>query len=302
MGWKEITLIALMILLVGGLALYWFYPVDGFHNMTSYGHSNFSVGVSGAVVSMQFYDNMRYPEKEISYRIEDSCNIQKKDDTERAFDIIEENTILTFYPVSSGEEIHIACDEKNLIQGGLFVAGEGGPTNITKAGNFNVITHGEVLLIKNSECANPNIAIHEILHALGFDHSLNPTNIMYNVSNCKQTIGEDIPSTINTLYTFETLPDLTFEDVSFELDNRYLNINMSVRNNGFKKSSASEIIIYADDSEIRRVELQSLDIGEGMKMMLVNLLLKQISVNEIKLEIVHAGNELDKENNVVIIN
>ena len=59
---------------------------------------------------------------------------------------------------------------------GLFIAGEGGPSNITKSGDFSVITHGSILLIKESKCERPNIAIHELLHALGFDHSENPNN------------------------------------------------------------------------------------------------------------------------------
>ena len=300
MKWKEILLVFLVVVLVGLLALYWFYPVDGFHNVVGFGNSNFSIDSAG-MNSMQFYENMRYPEKEISYRIDSSCTLQKKDDAERAFDIIENKTVLTFYSVNTNEEIHIACDDKNLVQGGLFVAGEGGPTNITKAGSFNVITHGEVLLIKDSKCPNPNVAIHEILHSLGFDHSANANNIMYNISNCKQEIGEQIPFVVETLYSLPAQPDLTFEDVVYEMNNRYMNINMSVRNNGFKRANPSEIIIYVDNSEIKRIDLQSLNIGEGMKMMLVNLLLKQITIDEIKFEISYSGEELDKENNIVIL-
>lgn len=296
----EALIIIGVFILIGSLAIYWFYPVIGFENATGVGHSNFSIDISDSI-PMQFYANMRYPEKNISYRIEDSCTLTKKDEAERALEILEEATILNFYPVDSGEEIHIACNEKNLVQGGLFVAGEGGPTNITKAGIFNVITHGEVLLIRNSECPNPNVAIHETLHALGFDHSLNSNNIMYAVSNCKQTIGDDIPALIEELYSLPSQPDLVFEDVQHSANKRYLTINMSVRNNGFKQASATQIIIYVDGSEARRIDLQSLDIGEGMKMVLSNLLLKEIIINEIKIEIAYSGEEIDKENNVVVL-
>ena len=59
------------------------------------------------------------------------------------------------------------------IREGKFIAGEGGPTNITVSGKYNVITHGSILLIRESRCSIPTIAIHELLHVLGFKHSNN---------------------------------------------------------------------------------------------------------------------------------
>ena len=65
---------------------------------------------------MQFYNNMRFPEPRISYRIE-NCPLQKADDMKNAFFTIENKTILRFYPVSNNEEILVTCDSKAKFEG-----------------------------------------------------------------------------------------------------------------------------------------------------------------------------------------
>jgi len=73
---------------------------------------------------------MRYPNSKISYKIYD-CPLQKKDNMKRAFEMISNKTILDFYSINSNEEISVTCDSKNKIEEGLFIAGEGGPTNMS---------------------------------------------------------------------------------------------------------------------------------------------------------------------------
>ena len=122
-----------------------------------------------------------------------------------------------------------------------FVAGEGGPTNISSTNDFNVITHGQVLLLRDSDCPTPNVATHELLHALGFAHSTNPNNVMYPVTNCDQTIGQDIPELINTLYSTPSYSDLSFANASAIIHGRYLDTNISISNNGLNDSEQGNI-------------------------------------------------------------
>src|SRR3989338_3973974 len=72
--------------------------------------------------------------------------LAKKEDAIRALNILENKTILEFYPVLDNEEISIACEERSRPSEdkSFFVAGEGGPTNITSAGLFNIIHKGEI--------------------------------------------------------------------------------------------------------------------------------------------------------------
>lgn len=298
MGWKTILSFIFFLVVVVLLVLYWFVPFNTIEFGVKTGHSNFSLSNDSA--SMQFYENMRFPTSEISYRIYD-CPLQKKDDMLRAFDMIENVTILEFYEVSSGEEIFVTCDSKNKIEEGLFIAGEGGPTNITKTDNFNVIFQGQALLIKESKCSKPNIAIHELLHVLGFKHSENPNNIMYYLSKCRQTIGEDIINLINELYSTPSYSDLSFENVSAVMHGKYLNTNISIRNNGLKDSEKTKIIIYADGKFVKEVDLGVIKIGYGRTISLTNLLIKQINVNQLEFFINSDFNELDKDNNKVIL-
>ena len=79
---------------------------------------------------------MRFLEKEISYKIE-GCPIKKKESAIEAFNLLENETILKFYQTNEKEEISVICEDTQKFEGSTFIAGEGGPVNITQAGKFN---------------------------------------------------------------------------------------------------------------------------------------------------------------------
>ena len=281
MGWKAIVLMIFTLVIVIFLGIYLFVPYNV--NELSFSQpesSNFNIG--GSYAKMQFYDNMRFPSNRISYRIEDDCPLNKRASMQEAFEIIENVTILDFYPVESGEEIIVHCDSKTQVEGGMFIAGEGGPTNITVAGDLNIIRSGKILLIRDPKCPRPNVATHELLHVLGFDHSPNKDNVMYEVTDCKQTLGDDIPAFINEIYSIPSLSDLTFEGAEGYMQGKYLNANLSIRNQGIIPARSSEILIYADDKLVKEVNIKSLDVGYGTKISLYNIWINKISINEIK--------------------
>ncbi|MEK6823518.1 MAG: matrixin family metalloprotease [Nanoarchaeota archaeon] len=296
---KTILFIIFLIFVVSMLGVYWF---SGFGDIqlseSKIQDSNFSLNLTSD--NMQFYENLRYSDSKISYNIADKCTLQKKADAERAFEILENKTILDFYSVNSNEEILITCESRQKIKEDYFIAGEGGPVNISRAGQFNVIFNGQILLIRQSECPNPNIALHEILHALGFGHSSNQNNIMYEISECSQTLGDDIPRFIDELYSIPSNPDLTFEEVLPLIhDGKYLDLNMSVKNIGLKNSEKAFVKIYLDDEVFQKMELKELKVGSGMKFTIQNLKLKTTNFNEIKFIIEANFEELDKANNEV---
>ncbi|MEK6906042.1 MAG: matrixin family metalloprotease, partial [Nanoarchaeota archaeon] len=250
MRWWEIFSSIAIFLVIFSLLFYWFIPFKTTDFQPDYNrNSNFSINSSG---SMQFYPNMRYPEPVISYSITD-CTLKKKDEMVRAFDFISNLTVLKFYPTGETPEISITCDSNNKIEGGLFIAGEGGPTNITKTEKFSVILAGKILLIRESGCKTPNVPIHELMHVLGFDHSDNSGNLMYPISDCSQTIGEDSIELINQLYSVPSYPDLSFEGVSATMHGAYLDTDISIRNNGLKQSETFKVKIYADEKMIKEI-------------------------------------------------
>ena len=304
MGWKSVLAAFIAIFLVLLLFFYWIFPLDTIDfGTTGSRNSNFTLNATGADGNqeMQFYPNLRYPDKDISYKIEE-CNLQKKDEMQRAFDIIENITVLNFYSVDSNEEISVTCDEKTRFEGDLFIAGEGGPINITQTENFNVIHQGAITLIRESKCENPNVGTHELLHALGFTHSENSNNIMYPVSKCSQTIGQDIPEQIDWLYSFPSLPDLAFENVSATMSGRYLDLTLVIQNQGLSDSQEGIIEVYADGKRVKEFELDPLAIGHGRIVTITNIFIFQKSIDELKFLIKTDFEELEKGNNEAILN
>ncbi len=279
-----------------------FYFIDPFASVNfGFKERNYNFSLNESSNGMQFYPKMRFPTLTISYKIED-CPLGKKEDMERAFDIISNKTVLEFNSVESDEEIIVTCDSRNKLEGNLFIAGEGGPTNITKTSNFNVIKKGQVLLIRESQCVNPNVGIHELFHVLGFDHSPNPDNIMYGISKCNQEIGQDIIDTIDNLYSTPSYVDLSIENVSAVMHGKYLDTNLTIVNNGLKNSGNSIVKIYADEKLIKEFEVKELEIGYGTKITLTNILVLQISTDELKFVVSYDGPELSKEDNEIKLN
>lgn len=307
MGWKSILGSFLLFILIFGtlgmIFVYFFFPLNPIDFVSNFNsnaslNSNFSLN-SSTLSEMQFYNNMRYTDSEISYKISDNCNIKRKDDMTRAFKMLEEKTLLRFYSISDNEEISINCSDEVVVNKQYFIAGEGGPTEIMRTPNFDIIFTGKILLLSDSKCEKPNVALHELLHALGFDHSKNPNNILYKISDCKQILGEDIPDAINALYSIPSKPDLGFREVTAKMHSRYLDINTTIQNIGLKDAPISKIIIYADNKKIKEKDLSEVKMGYELTMWFQNIFISQLNVQEITVEIEASFDEIEKSNNKI---
>jgi len=202
--------------------------------------------------SQQFYSNMRFPDKEISYHISSECDDSRNFDALNAFSILEEETILSFYPKPKNEaEIMVLCSDvaPEPEEEGHFIAGEGGPSEIINTSLYSVIFSGKMSLFREDKCEETKVALHELLHVLGFEHNNNPNSILYPTLNCNQKFDEEIIEEINRLYAQEGLPDLKIIEVDATKAGRYLNFEVKVVNQGLK-ATGGKLTVYGGDDII----------------------------------------------------
>ena len=252
----------------------------------------------------QFYSNMRYPDKRITFSISEECDQAKAMNAEDSFSILSKSTMLEFYETSSNGEIEILCSDIALEQTDKshFVAGEGGPKDIYVSGPYHVITSGRVSLYRNERCNEPRIALHEILHALGFDHNQNPESIMYPVTSCNEKLDEYIIDEINRLYNIKSAPDLVISSANGEKSNRYVSFEVEIANYGFKDSYGVNLSVYAKDELIKDFSLGDIPFGNKKKITVSNLVVPR-NTQEIEFYAYSAesDDEISLDNNRIVL-
>jgi len=250
----------------------------------------------------QFYPNLRFRDRVITYWISSGCSDEKIENTEEAFEIIENLTILDFNSGNNNPEILILCSDLSPTaeEENHFIAGEGGPSKIINASKYNVIFSSRVSLYKGDNCENPNVALHEIFHALGFDHNANPQSIMYNVSNCNQKIDQSLVEEINSLYAVDSLPDLVITEVVASKEAIYLNLNVTLMNIGLKDSIKSNLTLYWNEEKIREINITDVGIGIRKTLKLENLRVPR-GLDSLKIRVETAEKEISDKNNEALI-
>jgi len=249
--------------------------------------------------SFQFYSNMRFPSKNLGYKLSEQCDSKKRDDFEDATLILEQKTILEFHK-SDNPDIVIFCS--NIVpeaeKKNHFIAGEAGPTEIINSSKYAIILAAEISLYRTETCPTPQVSIHELLHALGFNHNSNKESIMYPVTNCRQEIDQEIIDQINMLYKESPLGDLAIESVKADKTGRYLNFEITITNEGLKDMGKSDLKIFVDGTIINTFIIDELDIGTKRFLTVKNQRIPR-DVSEITFILETTEQELTKENNQI---
>ncbi|MEK6915452.1 MAG: CARDB domain-containing protein [Nanoarchaeota archaeon] len=262
--------------------------------------------INNSIPSKQFYDNMRYQDRIINYNIAESCAENKKSLMEEAFRIIESKTILSFKTVSKPNSVlNILCADIAPEAGeeNHFVAGEGGPSKVLNVTLYSVILEGKIALYREGSCNNANVPLHELLHALGFDHNNNKKSILYPILECDQEIDEEIINSINKLYKIDSLPELKFDAVSATKSGRYLNFHMEVSNQGLIQADNVIVNLYAEENFVESFDLKTIGIG-AKKIIDVENLKVPLGAKSIKLVIDNDDEirEIYEDNNEIVLN
>jgi hypothetical protein len=251
----------------------------------------------------QFYPNMRYRDNVISYYIDSGCDKGKTENMKRAMQILEDKTSLEFVEGTQSAEIQILCSNiaPEPEEKGHFIAGEGGPSEIVNATSYSVIFKGKIALYREEKCDQPLIALHELIHALGFNHNNDKKSIMYPLSQCNQILDDYIVNEINRLYSADTLPDLAIEQVNANRSGIYLNFKITVANYGLADAENPVLIIESDKGEIKRYDLNKIKIGTKKYLSVENLRIFG-DVNRMIFSVETGKDELNLDNNVAILN
>ncbi len=272
-----IILVLLCVLFGAGVYMMWitYQGSSSFENFSA-NPSGISEEQSQQIIATggQFYPNMRYKDRVISYRMESTCKLNKWESAQRAFAILSEKTSLKFYNSPENPQIRVFCSEireESAERKGYFIAGEGGPTEVINSTVYAVILAGKIALYKDETCDEPKIALHEILHALGFDHVNNTGSIMNPVTNCNQHIDQYIVDEIERLYAVNSLPDLTIDRVIGSKNGRYMNFNISIINTGLEDAKNAVLDVYTDGKKEGHYSLGNIEIGTKKTLTVQNL-------------------------------
>ena len=250
-----------------------------------------------------FSENLRFNHNIISYFIEDGCVGPRREAMLSAFALFAKKmVIVSFYEVDADADIDVSCSDNYIPIGEhLFAAGEGGPSRIINTSNFKTIEKGKILLYEDPRCNSPIVEIHELGHVFGFDHSADPKNIMYNISNCEQEISDDMIKLINDLYSIEALPDAVLANVQAVKRGRYLDFNVTVLNEGLVGIDEIDLAIVVGDEVVQIMEMGEIGIGYGRTLKATNVKLPSSGVDSVDFVVDRDDNvrELNEGNNAL---
>ncbi|MBS3087806.1 matrixin family metalloprotease [Candidatus Pacearchaeota archaeon] len=249
-----------------------------------------------------FAENLRFNHNLISYWIDEDCDKVRRDDMVAAFNIFSsEVKVIAFYEGNGSSDIKVECSNDFVELGDeLFAAGEGGPSRIINTSGFKVIEEGKVILYNGEDCVYPIVALHELGHVFGFDHSPDIRNIMYNTSNCWQRMSPDMGKIMRELYLVEALADARVESVNGKIQGRYLDFNISILNEGLVRIDGIDLTVIADGEIVDVVDLGDIEIGYGRTLRVENMLLDgKVEVMEFAVDYSDKVLELKEDNNRV---
>ena len=249
-----------------------------------------------------FMENLRFSHNRVSYSIESACVGTRRNAMLEAFGLFAERMgIISFYEVSSGADIRVGCSDDYISMGEqLFAAGEGGPSMIINTSFFKTIEEGKILLYEAPGCDYPVVALHELCHVFGFDHSDDPLNVMYNTSNCRQRISADMVELIYNLYSIEPLADASIGGLVVVKKGKYLDFNISVLNEGLADIDAIDLELVVDGEVVQVMHLDYIGVGYGRSLQVQNIRLPSLSFEKIEFVIDRDNvvRELNEDNNV----
>lgn len=246
----------------------------------------------------QFYANMRFVSPTIVYSFGEACTLSKKRTVFEAFRLLESKTPLRF--TTEGTPVFfISCQDVAVpaTEADHFVAGEGGPSKTINATQFYIIQMANVSLYRDETCDTPHVALHEILHALGFDHTSDSKSIMYPVTDCAQQLDTAITDELTRLYTLPSYADAVLTDANVSIADGYMSFIVTIANQGLTDVLNATLVVEGGG----RREFTLGEIGVGKRKLFSVENIRVSNVDSVHFTVVVAQQELSLVNNEAIL-
>jgi len=147
------------------------------------------------------FNNPKWYTNHLTYTFPKNCTKLQRDKMIAAMNYIVNNTrtSLTFTEVADGcPDIIITClNVSDMLEDTIGTA----QSSYFDEGYYSVITKSEIeLTLGDQLCPLPNVQIHELMHSFGFDHTNDPSDIMYEKFGCAQTLKDDLKDDLERIY------------------------------------------------------------------------------------------------------
>ncbi|MBI4018577.1 MAG: matrixin family metalloprotease, partial [Candidatus Aenigmarchaeota archaeon] len=142
------------------------------------------------------------------------------------------------------------------------------------------------------------LAMHELGHVLGFGHSAARNSVMWPRFGCLTNNVSEIVHDVKEIYK-NYKPDLAVSSAAASMQGAAVKVEADIINEGPKLAENVTLAIYINGKQAHAEEAGDIDTGYALKA--TSLLPTRQRIDEIKVEARYDGDELTKENNVVVL-
>ena len=147
--------------------------------------------------------NPKWYTNHLTFIISENCSSPQRSKMLDAFSYLLNNTktSLSFTEVQDGcPDITVKCWSENIVP--MFEEGVGEAVVTHKdEGYYSVITNAEIKLSMGDQlCPRPNVQLHELLHAFGFSHTKDLTDLMHERFGCLKDMKASLKNDLAQIY------------------------------------------------------------------------------------------------------